>query len=244
MILVDCGNSLLKAQHRNAHRVSGSYASRYDDNWARDFTHWLEGQPAAGACLASVLDTKRQALLENCLQTRFSNAVIRVESTASALGVTNAYDQPERLGVDRWLALLAAAELCDGDCMIIDAGSAITLDLLRADGRHLGGAILPGRKTSIERFREIFSHIDFDAVARADHEKPGCSTEAAIQLDYAQDSLGYLQQLVNRWRPLLSPNLEILLAGGDAARVQRDLGTDARIVPDLVFRGLARMAQS
>ena len=244
MILIDCGNSLLKAQHRNAQRVSGSYASRYDDGWARDFAHWLDSRPASGACLASVLDAKRQALLDSCLQARFGEAVTRVASEASALGVTNAYDEPERLGVDRWLALLAAADLCDGDCMIIDAGSAITLDLLRADGRHLGGAILPGRQTTIERFREIFSYIDFDEVARADHENPGCSTEAAIQLDYAQDSLGYLQQLVNRWRPLLSPNPEILLAGGDAARVQRALGAGARIVPDLVFRGLARLARS
>ena len=146
--------------------------------------------------------------------------------------------------VDRWLALLAAAELCAGDCMIIDAGSAITLDLLRADGRHLGGAILPGRYTSIERFRDIFRHIDFDAVARADHANPGCSTEAAIQLDYGQDSLGYLQQLVNRWRPLLDPEAEILLAGGDAPRVLSLLGGKARILPDLVFRGLARLAQS
>lgn len=243
MILIDCGNSLLKAQYRSAQRVSGSYASRYDGDWVRDFARWLEDRPAGGACVASVLDAKRQARLETCLQARFGEAVTRVESTASALGVINAYDRPERLGVDRWLALLAAAEVCAGDCMIIDAGSAITLDLLRADGRHLGGAILPGRKTSIERFREIFGYIDFDAVARADHANPGCSTETAIQLDYAQDSLGYLQQLVNRWRPMLNPKPEILLAGGDAARVQRELGAAARIMPDLVFRGLARLAQ-
>ena len=169
---------------------------------------------------------------------------MRFETSARALGVVNGYAEPARLGSDRWMALLGASAISETDCMVIDAGSAITVDLLRAEGRHLGGAILPGFNTSIESFRAIFSHIDFDHPAIVEQDTPGCSTEAAIQIDYAHHSLDRLPALVDRWMPLLNESAEILLAGGDAPRVQSLLGRPARIVPDLVFLGMARLARA
>lgn len=59
-------------------------------------------------------------------------------------GVTNAYQVPHALGVDRWLAILAAFGQSRGACCVLDAGSAATLDVVAADGRHLGGYIVPG----------------------------------------------------------------------------------------------------
>jgi pantothenate kinase type III len=75
---------------------------------------------------------------------------------------------------------------------------------------------------------------------------PGCSTEAAIQIDYAQQTTESLPALVNRWIPLLQDDVTLLLAGGDAGRVQRLLAQklfaqQMRIVPDLVFRGMRRL---
>jgi type III pantothenate kinase len=140
------------------------------------------------------------------------------------------------------MALLGAAGMSATDCIVIDAGSAITLDLLTADGRHLGGAILPGFNTTIDAFRKIFSHIDFKHAAIAETATPGCSTEAAIQIDYEHHSTESLPALVNRWTPLLNDDHSLLLTGGDAARVQRLVEHPARIVPDLVFRGMLRLA--
>ena len=132
--------------------------------------------------------------------------------------------------------------IAGSDCIVIDAGSAITLDLLRADGQHLGGAILPGFNTSIEDFKRIFSHIDFEHGDIARNEHPGCSTEAAIHIDYDHQSNETLPELVNRWTDIFTGDADILLAGGDAFRVQRLLERPARIVPDLVFRGILRLA--
>ena len=58
--------------------------------------------------------------------------------------MTSGYRDPERLGVDRWLALIAARERSKQPTVIVDAGSACTIDLLDSEGRHLGGYILPG----------------------------------------------------------------------------------------------------
>jgi len=243
MILIDCGNSTLKAQYWEANRLQASYIGAYKRRWPLHLKHWMQDLSATHCYLASVLDAERQTELDNCLAQRFGSDVTRFRSEARSLGVVNGYHEPERLGVDRWLALIAAADLVAGDCMVIDAGSAITLDLLRGNGQHLGGAILPGFNTSLDRFKQIFSHIDFSDTQIADKTTPGCSTETAIQLDYSQDSSDQLPDLVTRWIQLLEQNADILLSGGDACRVQRALAQPSRIVPDLVFLGMSRLAR-
>ena len=239
MILLDCGNSKVKAQHYSAQRLQSSFACSYRVDWQPRLTQWLEPLSANRAFVCSVLDSARQAQLESCLRERFE--LTRFTSEAQSFEVINGYSEPGRLGSDRWMALLGAAGICATDCIVIDAGSAITLDLLRADGQHLGGAILPGFSTSIEAFKRIFSHIDFDDPAITATDSPGCSTEAAIQIDYRLDSIDRLPALVNRWISLLDDKTTLLLAGGDAARVQGLLEQPGRIVPDLVFRGMLRL---
>ena len=241
MILLDCGNSNLKAQFWNTGQLQSSFSSSYHATWSQRLGHWIEGLTATHCYLASVLDTTRQAQLDQCLERRFEATVTRFVPESRALGVTNAYRQPERLGVDRWMALIAASELVAGDAVIIDAGSALTLDLLRADGQHLGGAILPGFNTSLDDFKRIFGYIDFNDPAIAEPAEPGCSTEEAIHINYVLNSIEILPGLVNRWISYFENGATILLAGGDAVRVQRELEHPARIVPDLVFRGMIRL---
>ena len=241
MILLDCGNSSVKAQCWKQGRIQASFACAYQSNWSLRLQHWLQAQAATHCYFVSVLDSGRQAKLDQCLAQKFANAITRFVSEANILGVKNGYHQPARLGADRWMVLLAADEIADGDALIIDAGSAITIDLLRADGQHLGGAILPGINTSPEQFERIFSHIDFDQSEITETAIPGCSTEAAIHIDYRQPSIELIPELVNRWIQLLDDNASILLTGGDGSQIQRVLDRACRIVPDLVFRGMRRL---
>ena len=241
MILLDCGNSQVKAQYYQQGRLQASFACSYRPDWCAQLLQWLRPLSCSRAYLCSVLDSARQAELDACLAERFGAAVSRLRSQPRALGVSNAYQEPLRLGADRWMALLGAAAMTVRDCIVIDAGSAITVDLLRADGQHLGGAILPGFNTSIETFKRIFRHIDFDHPGIAANDMPGCSTEAAIHIDYDHDSTETLPALVSRWTQNFENTAELLLTGGDAARVQGLLEQRSRIVPDLVFRGMLRL---
>lgn len=242
MILLDCGNSQLKAQAWRDDRLVASCAIAYRRPWLERFATWLDAQEAERCCLASVLGGERRAALDGCLATRFGNAVTRFRSEAAALGVRSAYAEPATLGVDRWLALLGAAGLGVGDCFIIDAGSAITLDLLRADGTHLGGAILPGVNTSRADFERIFHYLDFADPAIGRVDDPAGSTAAAIHVNCAHDPLEELCILVKRWQIHLAKDAPVLLAGGDATQVLRALDRPCRLVPDLVFRGMHRRA--
>ena len=244
MILLDCGNSQVKAQFLDSGCLRASFSSSYKGNWCAQLRHWMQGLVARQCFFSSVLDSSRQAQLDACLAQQFDAAVTRFTSQKQALGVTNGYLDPTRLGDDRWMALLAAAGMVDGDCLVIDAGSAITLDLLRADGHHLGGAILPGFNTSTDDFKRIFNYIDFEHAAIEQKGSPGCSTEAAIHIDYDHHSTETLPALVNRWTEIFTGKADVFLAGGDAFRVQRLLERRARIVPDLVFRGILRLASA
>ena len=244
MILLDCGNSQIKAQNWRSGHMQENFSHAYSDDWESVLADWLKAQAGSHCYLCSVLDATRQGKLDALLARFFPDAITRLGSEAQAFGVVNGYTDPAQLGADRWLALLAAADLVGGDCMIIDAGSAITLDLLDSQQKHLGGAILPGCNTSMDDFKRIFSQIDFSAPEIADCAEPGSSTVAAIQIDYAQSSIEALSDLVERWSTRLSEKPTILLAGGDAYRVQRGLHQSSRIVPDLVFRGMLRMANA
>lgn len=241
MLLLDCGNSQLKAQFYRGGSLSETLASSYRGDWIGRLQRWLDSITPRCCYLTSVLDAGRQQLLDQCLARRFGDEVTRFAAEAQTLDVRSAYPQPERLGDDRWLALIGAREISPGDCIVIDAGSAITLDLLAADGRHLGGAILPGFNTSLETFRRIFSYIDFDDPAIGNNADPGCSTAAAIQIDYDKGSAQRLPELVERWTRAYLDQPAILLAGGDAPRVQALLRFESRIVPDLVFCGMRRL---
>jgi type III pantothenate kinase len=142
------------------------------------------------------------------------------------------------------LCLLGVAARVQQGAVIIDAGSAITIDLLRADGQHLGGAILPGFNTSLARFKEIMRKADFDHPDIAKTDEPGCSTEACINIDYLPTDAEIVRQLVDRWFGRLAVDAVLIVSGGDASLIGRHEEHRFLIMPDLVFRGMRRQLGS
>ena len=175
------------------------------------------------------------------------------------LGLRVAYPDPSRLGVDRWLAMLGALGLGNGGALIVDAGTAVTYDLLLPGGDHLGGLILPG----IEMMRVALLQGTRIPLAGPD-PAPGISIEEPWATDTGTalvsgpvQALGALadrlyDRLVLRCGPLSGarpgPGAEaaaprLLLTGGDAGRLAQAIGRPLTIVPDLVLLGLVRLTE-
>ena len=74
-------------------------------------------------------------------------------------GITSAYKQPRRLGVDRWVAMVGAWAEVGAACLIVDAGTAVTIDVIDDDGQHLGGQILPGVQTMLDSLSAATSDL-------------------------------------------------------------------------------------
>ena len=109
---------------------------------------------------------------------------------------------------------------------------------VRGDGQHLGGAILPGFNTTLERFKQILHMADFTHPDISKNDEPGCSTEACIHIDYVPTDVAVVEGLIDRWIGRLASDAVLIVTGGDANRIQSGRYKHLRIVPDLVFRGM------
>jgi type III pantothenate kinase len=160
---------------------------------------------------------------------------------ASAQGGTrhgklrNAYREPARLGADRWAALLAARELQAGALCVVNAGTALTLDVLDSDGQHQGGIIMPGQ--SMLRAALAAGTAGVRATAAEAPALLGRDTSEAV----AAGSLHAAVALIERLRALALPQaapLPCLISGGDAPALLPWLAPPLRHEPELVLIGL------
>jgi type III pantothenate kinase len=243
MLLLDVGNSAIKGQWWCDGELHSSFTCRRSDNWQARFIATLSEINATQCHYASVADLALEEQLLDCLNQFFPiNAQFRLRAQKSFAGVRNGYEKPECLGVDRWLALIGAADFAPVDKLIVDAGSAITIDLLCKNGDHLGGAILPGFNTSIDRFKNIMSKANFNHPDIANITEPGCSTEACIQLNSGARLTveSKVAKLIGSWFQRLDANALLIVAGGDAELIKRHGRYPRYEIPDLVFRGMRK----
>jgi type III pantothenate kinase len=158
--------------------------------------------------------------------------IVFVKSQASACGVYNAYQQPEKLGVDRWLSLLAVRRHYQQAVCIVDCGTAITLDLMDAQGQHQGGMICPGLTLMKKSLHQGTENLQLSET----HYTVGLAnfTEAAIYSGTLSAAVGLIEHVLAK-QP---ENTQLILTGGDAELIANQLALKAQIDPDLVLRGL------
>lgn len=156
---------------------------------------------------------------------------VLVKSQAQAFGVINAYQQPGKLGVDRWLSLVAVWQKIQSPACIVDCGTAITVDLIDADGRHRGGLISPGLTLMKKSLCQGTEALPFSETSHA-FGLANC-TEAAIYSGTLMAAIGLIEQVLTK-----QPDTQLILTGGDAELIAGQLGTAAIVEPDLVLRGL------
>ena len=174
--------------------------------------------------------------LEDWVRAKHSIALAQASVTQSCGGVTNQYANVSRLGIDRWLAMLAAYRRAGGACMIIDSGTALTIDVVDAQGLHLGGYIIPGLRlmhSSLEANTAIRLSDNYSTYS----ESLGHSTDEAV----FNGTVTALLATVRQQSASLAKagDVEIYFAGGDAELLHGLVGLDrSEIVTSLVFDGL------
>jgi type III pantothenate kinase len=190
--------------------------------------------------LASVRADASVAEFSNWAESRWSLKPQIATVSPSCGGVRNAYSDVSRMGVDRWLAMLAAYGETRGACLVIDGGTAFTLDLIHADGQHLGGYILPGLSLMASALEENTA-IRLQSVDSEISVAPGTITEAAVR----NGSLASVVALIEKNRrhlQLKGDEVSVFIGGGDASLLAKALGAegmaDVHIRPNLVLDGL------
>lgn len=170
-----------------------------------------------------------------------------VQATSPAFGITIGYSNPQQLGVDRWVAMIGAHTSTDSACLVVDAGTAITLDALDPQGMHLGGQIMPGIRLMAEALGSSTSDLpnieSSDLQGTSGAAMFAASTTAAISQGILGAILGAVERSLQALRKS-HENAEIFLTGGDAATIQRYLQQESVLRPHLVLEGLAIVSRA
>ena len=171
-----------------------------------------------------------------------------VQLTATDVPLPIRVDFPDRVGMDRLAAAVAANALRSAGqpVIVIDAGSAITVDVVSEQGEFLGGAILPGLMMSAEALAADTDLLPL--VPASYHDEPpevlGKSTEAAMRSGLYWGTVGAVRELVTHLAQQLTAAPMLIVSGGTAALLENRLSGSCRHVPQLVLQGIALLAHS
>ena len=152
-------------------------------------------------------------------------------------GVTVGYGELKNLGVDRWLAMLAAWSKVGGECVVVDAGSAITVDYLDADGLHQGGLIVPGVSLMRSALFQNTAAVKIESLTLPPEWHPGCDTLPCVANGLSAMLKGFMSEVLTA----ASGDAELLITGGDAEVVSAVSAAPAGLHPHLVLEGLMRL---
>jgi len=237
MILeLDCGNSFIKWRINGRPEIYTSYSL---NELFTTLAH-LEDVKLSKARISSVRSDGETNEIAAKIKMRFGIKVQVAKSTPYCAGVTNGYLEPHKLGVDRWLDVIASYHLYKSACMVLDLGTAITVDFVDNKGKHLGGFICPGLPLMRNSLQVHTSKIlyDFnDASSCLNSNKPATFTAEAVERGCATMICNFAREQANYAAKILGKN-QIVVTGGDANLVKNSLNC-ANFVPDLVFIGLA-----
>lgn len=148
-------------------------------------------------------------------------------------GLINAYQDFNALGVDRWLAMLAAYHSAQSAVCVVDCGSAITIDLISASGQHEGGFIVPGLQMMQRSLDEQTVNLHYQPESISNIE-PGINTAIAINHGVLNMALGMLEKVKNEW----GEDRHWYLCGGDSAILSPFIKWKHIVKPELVMNGL------
>lgn len=236
-LLIDVGNTrikwLLTPLSRPCSDQDSVHAYAHDafapalTSTLRDYVAGAQEQAQAVVALG-----RDEPELRACLEAHLKSHQIRYLTAPLNEGIEHCYRRIERLGVDRWLAMLGTRRLSDKPAIVASAGTALTIDLLNAKQQHEGGWIVPGLTLASHALFDRTQRVnDYDDEALNNTCAPGTSTRACVYQ-------GVLRQQIAMVRSVMAdyPDYELWVTGGDGRMLAEALSVG--YAPHLIFEGM------
>jgi type III pantothenate kinase len=242
-LLIDLGNTRLKWALWDGAEMRSRGALAHAGSEPIDFAAlWKDIHELDAAWIASVAAPALDASLAESLRARAIPEPHFVRSCAQACGVRNAYAQPQRLGVDRFLSLIAAHGQAAQPTVIASCGTALTLDALAPDGTHLGGLIAPApelmRSALLGHTARLGDVDDAGIVEMANN------TADAVASGTWLAAVALIERFVAQAAQRMGVTPALVLSGGGASQLADLIALPLRIDSELVLRGLALFADA
>lgn len=244
ILVVDMGNTRIKwrVAEGEIHLAQGYIASDAQLSTLNEKIFPFR-DAIAQVLVASVLSLDMEERFSSWCQDFLGKGAQFVRSQPYACGVYNAYEDSTLLGVDRWLALISGFNRVGKACVVVSCGTAVTVDLIAGNGRHLGGYIAPGFNLmlgALNRNTHLVK-VNFDASLLT--LNPGRNTQAATHSAAAAMLIGLINSARSHLRNFERvDDIDVLVSGGDGEKITPLLG-DATFIPDLVLDGLISIAR-
>ncbi len=199
---IDMGNTRFKWRFKDNKKIisHGSIANKdiRDETSFNDVFVSIDNYRPSRIGVASVSNKNKDYLGVWCQQ-RWLLVPHYLKVSELELGVTNAYTHVKQMGIDRWLSMLAAYFSMGGQaCLIVDCGSACTVDLVLADGTHLGGYIVPGVQLMKNALFRDTDRVKLNEVSYDNMLSPGRTTQEAVSAGLWATQLGLVELALKR----------------------------------------------
>jgi type III pantothenate kinase len=236
-LYVDIGNSAVKWATEVELHAGRQHQAESDNLPAAIEDAWLRLERPEAVYIASVRYQDIDSKLLTWIQQKWQLTAKFAQTRQREHGVTNGYQQPDQLGVDRWLALIAAHALSPLPKIVVDCGSATTIDAMDGTGQHIGGIILPGLRIFADCLRQNTDIPSCDVGEFkgyfATDTASGILTGTVVAQSAAVEKLyQMLQERENM------DHIQCYVTGGDAGKLTHHLNLPHQVVPGLVLNGL------
>ncbi len=239
-LLIDAGNSRIK------------WALDGTDQWLTgacqraDFAQALKDQLQASTDIEKIIisSTRNQGYNQQ-LSVLCEEVVGRtphfIEPARREHGIINRYQPTDSLGSDRWAALIAAHSLNQSPAVVIDCGTAVTVDAVNSDGIFEGGVIFPGLDLALESLNRA---DNLSLASKVDASVFALDTDQAMYSGVIYSIAGGIDTIVQLMRKTLGYSVNIYLCGGDMDKLANLLQHNVIKEPELVLKGLKIIADS
>jgi len=234
-LLIDLGNTALKWQVVDDDDIVIEGRSQ-SDRCLNEVFDSLTPYRLSGIYVSSVgISSFRKTLFDWAAENN-QPAPVFVESSAEACGVVNGYQEPAKLGVDRWLALIAARNSYPGMLCVVDSGTALTMDFLAENGRHLGGYIVPGAALMETSLLASTEKIEIQKASAL--KGLGNTTTEAVLHGIEGMLQSFISHQVAELEVEYKQKISVVLTGGHAEKLSAGLSIPVYLEKTLVLRGL------
>jgi type III pantothenate kinase len=237
LLAVDIGNSRIKWGVCCGRRWVARGAVDHDQAGELQ-TAWADLPADCRAIGSNVAGSDAAERIEALLSVR-ERPIRWIESPHSQCGVRNRYDDPARLGTDRWAALIAARSMETHACLVVNAGTGVTVDALAANGDFLGGLILPGLRLMGDALARFTSRLGREAGSYAAFPR---NTADAIASGAIEAVAGAAERMRARLGEVAHGPVQVIASGGSIEALASHLPPNARLVENLVLEGLVIIA--
>jgi type III pantothenate kinase len=244
-LLVDIGNTRIKwALHSDKGLYSYDVKVYEKNELSELLDFWWKELPApAHVYVSNVSGEEIDRKVSSFLRKLWNITPIFLSARTESLGLVNAYEESHLLGIDRWLAMLAAWKQANSAFCVIDCGTAITVDVVASTGVHIGGYIIPGLGLMAGSLNSETEQIETTLNAKLSLEF-GRNTNDCVGNGALTTIISLIRQVIDENVQGHGTEAKCIITGGSAEQIIKYLHRDVIYEPYLVLDGIALMSQN